>query len=338
MEVNYPLLPEDIIHDILKRISFGPWMMLGETNTTRNTKVKDLQSFCDLSTGEFHENNVPETLGRRCLGSSSGWLLTVGAKIHLLNPLTRQRIPLPSKKTLVQKQGFGFYDLDASPSFVYRFALSSRNHQLEHDGCVVMVIYSESGKLAFASPKSKSWNAIKSLDYFHDIVFFKGKFYAVNSDGGLSECNTDTSLIEPKQLKELAFKRNHWWKFYLFEMAGDLHLLKRSFETKLLGSDGASRYCVGTCFEVYKFDFNTRKMWMKVSDLGNNAVFIGMNSSFSVSSIDYPNIKPNSIYFMDGEDWYKNGKEIGIYDYKEKKFERLYKKGCPAVFFKPSFA
>ncbi|KAL3655574.1 hypothetical protein CASFOL_001360 [Castilleja foliolosa] len=56
-------------------------------------------------------------------------------------------------------------------------------------------------------------------------------------------------------------------------------------------------------------------------------MFIGMNHSFAVSSAEFPNLKPNSIYFTDAnkhENSIYGGHDIGIFDYTNKTFSNCY--------------
>ncbi|KAL3655541.1 hypothetical protein CASFOL_001327 [Castilleja foliolosa] len=67
---------------------------------------------------------------------------------------------------------------------------------------------------------------------------------------------------------------------------------------------------------------------VKDSDsLDGLTIFIGMNHSFAVSSADFPNLKPNSIYFTDAnkhDNSFYGGHDIGIFDYANKTFSDCY--------------
>ncbi|KAF6146003.1 hypothetical protein GIB67_033362 [Kingdonia uniflora] len=52
-------------------------------------------------------------------------------------------------------------------------------------------------------------------------------------------------------------------------------------------------------FEVYKFDFSIRE-WKKLNNFGDFAVFVGVKSSFALSSLEYPGLKGGCIYFFAG--------------------------------------
>ncbi|XP_059635844.1 uncharacterized protein LOC132278026 [Cornus florida] len=51
-------------------------------------------------------------------------------------------------------------------------------------------------------------------------------------------------------------------------------------------------------FDVHNFDFGQSK-WEPVDCLGDRALFVGSNHSFSLSTCHYPELMKNSIYFTD---------------------------------------
>ncbi|KAL3655578.1 hypothetical protein CASFOL_001364 [Castilleja foliolosa] len=90
---------------------------------------------------------------------------------------------------------------------------------------------------------------------------------------------------------------------------------------------------------------------IKGSDtLDGLTMFVGMNHSFAVSSADFPNLKPNSIYFTDAnkhDNSIYGGHDIGIFDYANKTLSDCYCYPCvdissfkrivpPPMWFTPS--
>ncbi|KAL3624544.1 hypothetical protein CASFOL_031212 [Castilleja foliolosa] len=86
---------------------------------------------------------------------------------------------------------------------------------------------------------------------------------------------------------------------------------------------------IGFC--VLKVDYlekeKVRMKLMKGGNLDGLAMFIGMNHSFAVSADEYPNLKPNSIYFTDANKRDANsiygGHDNGIFDYVNKELSPL---------------
>ncbi|XP_006345199.1 uncharacterized protein [Solanum tuberosum] len=87
-------------------------------------------------------------------------------------------------------------------------------------------------------------------------------------------------------------------------------------------------------FDVFKLDFiNHDHVELQYnSSLGNRTFFIGSNTGFALSTTQFPELKPNSIYFTDDLTWaYRHreklkcgGHDLGIYDYKEGSFSSCY--------------
>ncbi|KAF9616827.1 hypothetical protein IFM89_032677 [Coptis chinensis] len=120
----------------------------------------------------------------------------------MLNPLSRIQISFPSRTTFRYQ-----YDFDAAGPehlcrvFVKKFALASNPcfltipPALESDkSSVVMAIYGEGFRLAFASPGDEAWTDVESpIGCYDDIMFFNGSFYAVDTDGMLRICVITTT-------------------------------------------------------------------------------------------------------------------------------------------------
>ncbi|KAL5729108.1 SWR1-complex protein 3 [Ranunculus cassubicifolius] len=68
------------------------------------------------------------------------------------------------------------------------------------------------------------------------------------------------------------------------------------------------------CFRVFRL--NSMRTWSKVDDLGDHALFIGNNTSFAISTFQYPDFKSNCIYFTDDiyETFQYGHCDMGVYD------------------------
>ncbi|KAF6140126.1 hypothetical protein GIB67_028932 [Kingdonia uniflora] len=141
-----------------------------------------------------------------------------------------------------------------------------------------------------------TWTCFKTSPqiYVHTICIWD-QFYALNDKGALLVC--DVNGLTPKAAEfsqpiNLDFPvRVNEISYYLVEMSGELYLvvrpryLMRSVDNLMLS------------FRIYKMIFCTRKWELSGSD--DNAVFVGRNSYFSLLASDYPELKPNYIYFVD---------------------------------------
>ncbi|PIA42837.1 hypothetical protein AQUCO_02000350v1 [Aquilegia coerulea] len=282
-----------------KHVPFSPWLMLAYDENLPN-----IQTFFSFSSKKILNLPLPKPLiqDRRCLGSPFGWLVTIGLdlQIHLLNPLSQIQIPLPSQTTFSHQYKCSMEPEDLRRMFVFKFVLSSTPS--EETSCVVMAIYSRFCKLAFAKPGDETWTSIESSrqDYT-DAIFFQGQFYAVNSEAVLEICDINTP--SPKAIKFASppdgVSVDCGNRYYLVEMSGDLLLVERHIVGN--GNDSAHEFHYYTfASQVYKLNFE-KKSWTELSDLGDNALFIGTNTSYAIaiSTSNYPEFRCNCIYFTD---------------------------------------
>lgn len=313
---------------------FMPWLILPQLEN------EDSRKCYSLSKGDVFHLYLPECRDKRCFGSPFGWVLTVGLdhSVQLLNPLTRRQLSLPSLPPSQYPYGKPDHPMDLFRMLVSQFVMSSAS-----SGCVVMVIYHEHYKIAYASPGDEAWKEVDTYGFtYDDAIFFNGRFFLLNRLGMLSICEIDTPRPKPVYFMPKSPRNVHTGlaeKYNLVEMCGDLHLIVRLF-----GGD-AIRY-VAKVFKVFRLDFDSKK-WIELADLGEHALFVGTNSPFSVSTSDYKNLKPNSIYFTDDDvEGYTvgegGGRGMGVFDFEKKTIEHFYMGDgtisslCPPLLFMPS--
>lgn len=156
------------------------------------------------------------------------------------------------------------------------------------------------------------------------------------------------------------FKDLYTCNLYLVESRGDLLLVKRIIgefvredgevvtEGGLLDDEVYSHLVcpyMTKKFYVYKLDFGGKFFWGRIESLGDEALFLGVNQSESVSALDFQEIKGNSIYFTDDywdrmnqneHDMY-GGHDMGVFDLKHGSIKQLFpgdlKKFDPAPFW-----
>ncbi|KAF9616480.1 hypothetical protein IFM89_029777 [Coptis chinensis] len=329
--------------------SYTPWLMLperDENNSDGEQVHNNNRKFVCLSSGKTFNVYLPECQGSRCFGSPFGWLLTVGLdlNIHLLNPLTRVQLSLPPQRTFPFQSEYYIEPSHLRKIAVFKFVMSSSMPDSEND-CIVMVICSQFNSLAFARPGDETWTIIDSppQQAHSDILFFNGRFYAIHAGGILRICEINEPVpktidfLPPPDDIELSDR------FYLVEISGHLHLVARGLDQDQNAPEDTGRY-VTDWFEVYKLNFDAKK-WIVLSDFGDYSIFIGTNSSFAISTSEYPGFKANYIYFTDDhEECYKfgGGHNMGFYDFDNQRFGSFYVGEdiisffCPPLFFRPS--
>ncbi|XP_057958288.1 F-box protein SKIP23-like [Malania oleifera] len=295
-----------------------PWLMLMEKENN------DMRGFYCPSSERVYEILLPEIHGRRCWGSSHGWLVTVGIDMvmHLLNPLSRVQIPLPPLQKCANLNKLVCTPKEFRDIFVNKAVLFSSPSS---PGCVVMAIYSQFGKMAFAKPGDEVWTPMGCRSGpFDDIIYFNGNFLAVNFEGhvvihDLTGCHLKTVVFAPSSpVDELLYETK-----YLVELGGEiLMVIRRLFETGI--TDPSNLKTWG--FEVYKLDLMSKKCEEVMESLNNcGTLFLGNNCSFSICAADYPGCRKNCIYFTDDYIGLANSNpfsyDMGIYSLENRKIE-----------------
>ncbi|PIA26212.1 hypothetical protein AQUCO_09600040v1 [Aquilegia coerulea] len=328
-------------------IRCAPWLMLARSKNDKQFKKGSIRSFYCHSTKRLFNYYLPQAKRTRCWGTPYGWLLTfdLDRNIHLLHPLSRVQISLPSQTTFEHQWKGPCTPEVYCQTFVTRFALASNPSIHESGQCpLVMAIYGDICRLAVASPGDKAWTSVEcSTSNYEDIIFFNGHFYAISCDGILRIIEVNTR--QPKA-KDFASPPDNIYvcsTFYLVEFSGDLCMVERAFKGIDADTPSYDYHNETTYFVVHKFDFYS-KTWTEVEDLGDHALFLGNNTSFAVSTSDYPEFRGNCIYFTDDHaDFYeKKFCDMGIYDIKHDMVESFYfddhqlSKFSRPVFFMPT--
>uniref|UniRef100_A0A5B6ZKT9 F-box domain-containing protein n=1 Tax=Davidia involucrata TaxID=16924 RepID=A0A5B6ZKT9_DAVIN len=293
------------------RVPQLPWLILAESNGSESETTT--RGFYNLGRNKRYDLNVPETHGRRCWGSEIGWMFTVGMDLqtHLFNPLSHVQISLPPLTTF-EKHPYTFDFEEEKPPypdwirtrFVRRACVINGNRSapfVTANNIVVMAIYGDNSYLALAKPGYESWVSLQDDGNarFHDIVCFKDQIFGIRLDGTLVLCEIEGP--DPPKTSDFALPHEEvdgWESIYLVESAaGELLMVLR---LNLMVEDYEQCYKTDG-FDVYKFDFSTRK-WTELLDLGDQTLFLGANYSMSFTASDL-NCKANSIYFAD-DNWF----------------------------------
>ncbi|KAF8412286.1 hypothetical protein HHK36_000247 [Tetracentron sinense] len=305
-----------------------PWLMLPEQ------KNCDTRTFFSLSKGMVHERRLPEVRGKRCWGSQ-GWLITfsIDLNISLLNPFTRLQIQLPPHRTF--KYHFDIYEdveeynytpAEIQELYIYKAIVSSSPSSTTD--YVVMVIHGPKIQLAFARPGDEAWTTIEETrpTRYYDVIYYKEKFYAVNSHGVVVVC--DVQGPNPTELRIIAKMPDFDTKIYLVESAGALLVVSRYVDINIV--NGVFIYQT-TKFRVFKPDLSkSNGEWLQLKNLGDRALFLGQSTSMSIVASDFPKCKANCIYFTDdNEEPYLcnpegGGKDMGIFDLEDGSFKSHY--------------
>ncbi|KAL3521393.1 hypothetical protein ACH5RR_019542 [Cinchona calisaya] len=327
-------------HTLKEKPALPPWLVLAEEE---NNKEVSRRGFFSLSTFKTYEFELPEASGRKCIGANYGCFLTLGTdlQINLVNPFTRKQINLPPMLTLEEQFNYSdeFRPEDCIGMFVCKVALSTNPWANEDlTSCVVALIYGEFCILAFARLEDRLWTNIRVPNRcYEDIIYYRGKFLAVDCHGTIVVCDIDNNNNgdRPIARKLLAPRppgtRDTDQKYLVESSSGYLLLVIRFRKGTLFegGEDDGQKlryYTVG--FSVLKLDkcgtsacddhhhlqedqgssrntttITTPKYRYKlteVNNLGDMALFLGRNPSVFLPASKFGgSLRANCIYFTD---------------------------------------
>lgn len=296
---------------------------------------------------KFYQLDLPELAqGKLFKGSCHGWVVTLGdsPSLCLTNPLTRAQLKLPPRSRFPDVIKYRSDKLDQEYALrqtynhnaFYTFegrhvrnCLTTKIVVSENDDYLAVAIYGEFQRLAYCRKGYKKWVHLAGHRRpYEDVYFFGGLLYALNSGGELLLWEVGACPKEPKTIN-----LGHQFfggKAYLVEYAGVLLMIERH-----------KRICRTTSlwktysFKIFKLDdvASRAPSLIEVTDLGGDALFLGLNSSSSISCSDFPECRGNCIYFTDDSDEI-NGEEgnqvdfdMGIYDLNDGNIETLSVRG-----------
>ncbi|PIA49898.1 hypothetical protein AQUCO_01300555v1 [Aquilegia coerulea] len=300
----------DLLIDINDYIRFGavcrPWRYIYIENLRRHTTHRQLPLLmipsepCDLqnqtrSLYSLSENRVIPNFQIRlphnkfCRGSSEGWLVVLDdncTDVYLFNPF----LSVDNKLELPHLTEFPHEEDEIFEGFLTKAVLSA-NPTSSFTNYVVMAIYGQYARLAFFKPGDKTWTPL-DFEYMviEDVIYFNDQFFAVNFEGTVFAFDVNHHHLKQAELAPPPGNNIDTRKF-LVNSLGNLLLVRRLMKR----SEG--EYCT-TGFEVFKLDEFTRN-WVQVESLGDQTLFLGDNTSISISSSHYYGCKRNCIYFTD---------------------------------------
>ncbi|XP_057987598.1 F-box protein SKIP23-like [Hevea brasiliensis] len=298
--------------------------------------IPDHRGFYNIPNDITYSLQLPEAFEKRCCGSSHGWLIMVedSPSIFLLNPLTRARIELPSLSSfptfptdLVFENSQNLNEdfiirekLHIRDTFIVKAILSTDPSSATD--FIVVVIYGFNENLAFFRSGDTAWSVVDEASQtsrYKDVQFRQGKLYAVDQMGGISvfsiENNTMIRVADPPPISP----RTGFKQWYLVSSHEELLVVGRSGKIIPDYDYKTER------FEVYKLEASS---WTKKESLEDKMLFLGCNSSLSISSQDFSNCKGNCIYFTDDhirlcKDYVWEGHDFGVFDFEEGRVRSL---------------
>ncbi|KAF9621761.1 hypothetical protein IFM89_027615 [Coptis chinensis] len=305
----------------------SPWLMLPDlTNKFGRTLV-------NVFSGKQKHVFLPESHGKRCCGTSHGWLIMVDSSlvITLYNPLTRAELQLPPLSCCNDELRPGitlqsvfepfkssitsiFCRNNAKETNIHKVVLSS-NPANGHDECIVMAIYGKLRKLAFCKVGDKTWTVTEhEKNFYEDIIYHSNNFFAVDEYGRVVRCDLASSMVT-QVTPPWTFKGD---KMYLAGTSRGLLLATRFIETKPDSTYRTKRF---TIYQLNQIDDETYGQCERVGDLGNQMLFVGQNHSVLIPVPRF-SAQGDCIYFTDDhlnqhQNGLGGGHDVGVFDLKD---------------------
>ncbi|KAG5568732.1 hypothetical protein H5410_064246 [Solanum commersonii] len=288
-----------------------PLLMLAVERDDAN----DYREFYSLSKEKITRVFLPEarSRNRECF-STMGWIATVEytgiGEMKLSHPFSHSQIHLPPH--------IGLRDWEPTHENSYvsiNKIILSANPSFSSDFVVIISYSRHKSYLACWRPGDLFWTPIDDVDEFGelwDIHYFNGQFYMITSSG--------VWVIDEDYEPQLVIQKNNYGprkQLYLVEVSGVLLLV-----SQFCKYDGFFGSYTTYDFRVWKLDLIRRKA-KEIKVLGDSAIFLGRNGSFSIDTSKSIRVKPNHIYFTDN--WkYGDGKDMGAYNFEDGKIQSFY--------------
>ncbi|CAN6242499.1 unnamed protein product [Urochloa humidicola] len=213
------------------------------------------------------------------------------------------------------------------------------------------------GAPAFATAaECATWRVAPSRDGVEDAIYHNGEFYSITysgvveawarhragSDEFTSRVVINASLVRPADNKDE--ERNYLYRKYLAAAPdGRLMALFRYKDRDIKNGDRTS------FFKVYVLVGGD---WKETAEIGDAAVFVGVNSSLCVSAREHRELRAGCVYFTEDDllessilsrrrRMKERERDVGVYSLQDGTVEPIEAVGpCwpPGAWFTPSFA
>ncbi|XP_077243062.1 F-box protein SKIP23-like isoform X7 [Tasmannia lanceolata] len=168
--------------------------------------------------------------------------------------------------------------------------------------------------------RDEGWTTLnRQWGSYEDVIYHKGKFYCIIDSESDGKRSGRRYLVESSgELLNVCRYYEMHPMYVRYLILGSSKCLDGDFDPRNLGWTMRTSY-----FEVSKLDQNTGK-WIELESLGDQVLFLGLNSSLSLSALDFPQLKRNCIYFTDDSDVNNEGIDNGVYDLENESIKPCY--------------
>uniref|UniRef100_A0A0E0KKB5 F-box domain-containing protein n=1 Tax=Oryza punctata TaxID=4537 RepID=A0A0E0KKB5_ORYPU len=380
-------LPEDVLVEILSRLEIPDLLRASSVCSSWHSAYTTLHSLgqykrqqtpCLFYTSESAGENVgciyslaeqrtykitlpdPPIRDRYMIGSSDGWLVTIDNKceMHLLNPVTREQMALPSVITMEQvdpiydesgtivkyknwwqswHDGVMFFSsprgCTISPRWEQLF-LTGRAFVFSETSTgklLVVLIRDPFSQLSFARVGDDEWAYLPQYDSYENCTYKDGLLYAVTNLGEIHAIDLSGPIAVVKVVMGKAMdigdrKRN---TYILHAPWGDVLQIWKTEEDYIHPSeDDYDAVLKNTAsIEVYKSDLVEEKL-VKINRLQDHVLFVGHNQTLCLRTEEFPSLKANHAYFTDDSlswitEFKNNRRDIGVFNLEDNSRDEL---------------
>jgi hypothetical protein len=272
--------------------------------------------------------------------------------MHLLNPITREQIALPSVITIEQvtpifdeygvlhKYEFSWhsgmnhvfnplsiFDLDKLRDKLYFKAFLFDDTST--GSYIVVLIHNPLRQLSFARVGDDKWTWLPPYDIYDDCTYKNNILYAVTGHGVIHACDLSGPAVRMKMIMGESECISSTCSAYIAQDPwGNLLLICRIFEDYDLEPDhGAPVFWKTGKVNMYEVDVVASKL-KEISWLSAYVLFLGHNQSLCLSAKEYRALKANHVYFTDDSFFWTTGlknshRDMGILNLDDNRWEDL---------------
>lgn len=182
-------------------------------------------------------------------------------------------------------------------SFIKKIVLSSSPGKDRH--FIAVAILNQTGDLAYCRNGDEKWSVIQGTQsYCEDVVYNKGLFYAVDKHGAVAVCDFSTGGSPRVSIIQTTPQLGGDMQ-YLVSLEDELLLVTRFLGLEFDVEPDQPHLIYRTLkFEVFSLNWSVPQ-WERLTSLGDKVVFLGDNSSLSLSASDFLGCSGNCIYYTD---------------------------------------